>query len=167
MDHNVSAFAHSTCPFSVADEYAMAFLARAEKHPGEAVIRLPIPFVPFVFRRRVTMTFALQRDTMEIGRGHDEIRLRWTAGTPLLPEFRGSLRFRINGPGTSVFVEGTYAAPFAALGETFDAVIGKQIARVSARDLARRVATYLDDRERVWLAETRERAVKRAAIPHT
>jgi hypothetical protein len=152
MNGNVRAVtvqAYAACPFSIAQEYAVEYLHRAEAGEAEARVHVPIRLLPFL-QRRVAVTFGLHADVTETGRSHDEIRLRWNAGTPLLPDFRGTLRFRIAGPGTDVLVEGTYHAPFGALGSVFNELIGHHIAEASLSDLARRIAEALEASERAW-----------------
>lgn len=140
------------CPFSIADEYAKEYLERAEAGGQEAYIRVPW-FVPLPLPvRRVRMTFGLHRDVAEGGRAHDEIRFNWASGTRVLPDFRGTIMFRIEGARTRVLIDGSYAAPLGTLGRWFDAAIGKRVARASLRDLAERIAAYLAARERAWRA---------------
>lgn len=146
----VAVEAHAACPYSIAQEYAVEYLRRAEAGTKEAEIRVPLRFLPALLRRRVAVTFGLHADVAELGRSHDEIQIRWNAGTALLPDFRGTLRFRIAGSGTDVLVEGKYRAPFGALGGLFDGVIGRHIARASVGDLARRLADALETNERAW-----------------
>jgi hypothetical protein len=143
---------YAACPFSIAQEYAIDYLRRAEGGSKEAEIHVPIRLLPALVRHRVAVTFGLHIDVAEAGRPHDEIRMRWTAGTPLLPDFRGTLRFRIAGQGTDVFVEGRYRVPFGRLGRLFDRLIGCHIARASLGDLARRLADALESNERAWRA---------------
>ena len=99
---------------------------------------------------RVQMTFGLHAGEADAGRRHDEIRLRWDAGTALLPNFRGTARFRIAGGNTRVIVEGAYAAPFGVAGALFDASIGHRLAVASIADLAQRIAAYLEERQATW-----------------
>ena len=146
----VSLQEHAACPFSIAHEYAVEYLRRAEAGEDEAVIRVPIAFLPGLIRRRVAITFGLHDDVAEGGRSHDEIRLRWSAGMPCLPDFRGTLRFRIAGTETDVLVDGSYRIPFGALGRAFDNLAGRHIARASLRDFARRIAGALETGERAW-----------------
>gem|GEM_PF-1694789 len=150
MNGAVTAQAYAACPFSIAQEHAVEYLRRAEAGEAEAAIHVPIRLLPAFLQRRVAVTFGMHADVTEAGRPHDEIRLRWNAGTPLLPDFRGTLRFRIAAPGTDVLVEGTYRAPFGALGGAFDDVIGRHIAQASLDDLARRIARALETSERAW-----------------
>jgi hypothetical protein len=147
----------AACPFSIAQEYAVDYLRLAEAGKEEAEVRVPIRFLPRLVRRRVALAFSLHLDVEEAGRGHDEIRVRWDSGTPLLPDFHGIVRFRIAGSGTLVLVEGSYRAPFGSPGRLFDHLIGRHIAWSSVGDLARRLAKYLETRERAWLTDARER----------
>lgn len=147
----MTAQAHAACPFSIAETYAVQYLGHAE---AGAEIRVPLAFLPIVVARRVALTFGMHMDVVETGRAHDEIRLHWTTGTPLLPDFRGTVRFRIDGSGTVVLVEGSYRAPFGVLGRAFDALAGRHIAAASVRDLTRRLADHLEAREREWRTRT-------------
>jgi hypothetical protein len=141
---------YAACPFSIAGEYAIEYLRRAEAGEPEAEIHVPLRFLPQLLRRRVMVTFGLHVDVAEAGRPHEEIRMRWSSGTPLLPDFRGTLRFRIAGQGTDVLISGTYRVPFGLLGRVFDSAIGHHIARASLGDLARRIADALEANERRW-----------------
>jgi hypothetical protein len=141
---------HASCPFSIAHEYAVDYLRRAEAGEAEADIRVPIRLLPALVRRRVEVSFGLHADVAEDGRSHDEIRMHWKTGTVLLPDFHGTLRFRIAGQGTDVLVEGVYRVPFGALGRLFDQVAGRHIAQASLRDLARRLVDALETSERAW-----------------
>ncbi len=152
----------AACPFSNAQEYATQYLERAEAGGKENEIRVPIRFLPPIFRRRVSLTFGLHSDTTEPGRSHYEIRVRWLAGTPLIPDFHGSVRFRIAGDNiTKVLVEGSYHAPFGLVGRGFDKAIGSHLARASVRDLSLRLARHLEEKHEVWLALVRQAALVR------
>jgi hypothetical protein len=155
----VSLHEHAACPFSIAQDYAVEYLRRAEAGQAEAEIRVPLAFFAGVFRRSVAIVFGLHYDVAERGRSHDEIRLHWNSGTPLLPDFRGTLRFRIAGTGTDVLIEGSYGVPLGMLGRIFDNVAGRHIARASLRDFARRIADALEANQREWRAKQELRAV--------
>jgi hypothetical protein len=150
--NNASRSAHvaeesvADCPFSMAQEYASEYLRAAEKHGPESAIGLP------ALRRDVSLTFGLRSDIADDGRAHDEIRLRWRSGVMLLPDFHGTIRFRIDGARTAVLVEGSYAPPFGAFGRLFDRIVGRAIARGSVHDLATRLAAHLSRREATWRA---------------
>jgi hypothetical protein len=142
----------AACPFSMAEAYAGDFLRAAEAHGPEGAIGLS------VLRRDVKLSFGIQSDIADDGRLHDELHVRWVSGTPFLPDFRGSLRFRIDGERTRVHVDGSYAPPFGVLGVAFDRIAGRTIARASLQDLADRVARHLTQREAAWRLEHAERA---------
>jgi len=138
------------CPFSIADEYAKEYLKRAESGGQEAYVRVPLlrPLPALAHRMRVS--FGIHADISEHGRAHEEIRLRWSSGTRLLPDFRGTLNFRIEGLRTRILIEGSYAIPFGQFGRWFDRAIGQRIARATLQDFGDRIATYLSERERNW-----------------
>jgi hypothetical protein len=100
----------------------------------------------------VTLTFGLHEDMDEGGRPHDEVRFHWTSGSHWLPDFHGTLRFRIEEARTRVLLEGSYEAPLGALGAIFDRVLGRRIARFSLAEIAGRIAQHLGRRERAWRA---------------
>lgn len=151
MRTTVTAEASADCAFSIAQEYATEYLRRAEAGGPEAEISVPWP-LPIPLRRRVALSFGLHSDDREEGRPHDEIRVRWLSGSALLPDFRGSVRFRIDGTRTRVLVDGSYAPPLGTLGRWFDALAGRRLARASLQDAADRLARHLTERERAWRA---------------
>jgi hypothetical protein len=138
------------CPFSIADEYAARFLAAAERGGPEAFVRAPFAHMIPALRRKVRISFGRLTDVSEQGRAHDQIRLRWLAGSTLLPDFRGTLRFRIDRVGTRIMLDGTYKPPLGPFGLVFDRLLGRWLARATLDDFARRIATYLEDEERNW-----------------
>ncbi len=138
------------CPFSIAAEYAQDYLRNAEASGAELLVHVPwFPSLP-ALAHRVRVSFGLHTDVTEPGRRHEEIRLQWKSGSRLLPNFRGTVFFRIEAPRTRILIEGHYDAPLGVLGRCFDSVIGKRIARASLQDLGDRLATYLERREREW-----------------
>jgi nucleotide-binding universal stress UspA family protein len=134
----------ANCPFSIAGEYASDYLKDAERGNRVSVLRAgPLG-------HRVTLGFRFRTDTTEPGRPHDEILLDWSAGTAWLPNFRGTLRMRINGERTRLILDGNYAPPGGPLGVLFDAIGGSRMARATANDLLRRIAGALEDEEILW-----------------
>jgi hypothetical protein len=152
LARKVSADVLAACPFSIAQEYAEDYFRSAEAGHDEAEVRVPIRFLPTVISRRVELRFGIHSDGTETGRTHDEIRVRWSSGTWLLPAFHGTVRLRISGLATRVMVEGSYHAPFGVIGRVFDSLAGTYIARASVDDLAHRIAAYLEEREIEWRA---------------
>ncbi len=146
----ISVFALAECPFSMSADYATEYLRRAEAGGPEGTIRVPWP-APFGWlRRRVSLSFGIHEDILEAGRPHDELRFHWSSGSLLLPNFRGTMRFRIESLRTGVYVDGGYTPPLGAIGHLFDQTIGKRLARASLQELADRIAAYLSDSESNW-----------------
>jgi hypothetical protein len=139
-----------TCPFSIADDYAARFLAAAQRGGPETFVRAPLAHMIPALRRKVRISFGRSTDAVEPGRAHDEIRLHWLAGSSMLPDFRGTLRFRIDGSGTRIMLDGAYRPPLGPLGMAFDRIVGRWIARATLDDFAKRIATFLEDEERNW-----------------
>lgn len=67
---------------------------------------------------------------------HDELQFIWApAGGGPFPTFNGSLKMHPLGLNTEIVLSGEYQPPLGAIGEAFDAVIGKRIAEATAKML--------------------------------
>lgn len=143
------------CPFSIAEDYVSAYLQRAERGGAEGILHVG------ALRRHVRLHFGRRSDLREPGRHHDELVLHWTSGSPLLPDFHGTIDFRIAAPGTRVIVEGSYRPPLGWIGRAFDALLGRHIARATMRDLVDHLATDAETREQAWDAHERATAASR------
>jgi hypothetical protein len=141
------------CPFSIAQEYAQQYLERTETGGPAPLVVYPFALPFFSLRRSVAMSFSLASDVTEPGRAHDQVLLRWTSGFGLLPDFRGTIRFRPEHGGTLVMIDGTYKPPLGRPGAMFDRLIGKWIATSTISDLLRRIAASLELQQREWLAK--------------
>ena len=140
------------CPFSIAEDYIGEYLERAERGGAEAVLHVgPLG-------RRVRLSFGRRSDPGERGRHHDQLVMNWTSGSPLLPDFHGTIAFRIAAPDTRVIVEGAYRPPFGWAGRLFDAFAGRHIATRTVRDLVDHLAADAETRERAWDAHARTTA---------
>lgn len=135
------------CPFSIAEEYAVQYLKQAEAGGSSAILHV-FPAIA----RRVSMSFGLAIDVLESGRQHNEIHLRWESGSPLFPDFCGTVRFRIARAQTVVIVDGSFEAPSGRFGALFDRIAGRWIAERTLDDLVRRVSRYLEQKEDEWRA---------------
>ncbi len=144
MTASVRAERTADCPFSMAQSYAEEYLAAAERGEPEATVRAGPAHLT------VRFGFEVRNDVLERGRMHEEIALHWTAQSPLLPDFAGTLRFRIHGPRTRFIIEGTYVPPSGILGALFDRIAGRRIARATAADLVTRIAARASAREAAW-----------------
>jgi hypothetical protein len=136
------------CPFSMAQEYTEQYLQQAEGGGEKSRLRSPIPLLG----HRVKMSFGLWLDITEAGPQHEEIRLLWKSGTNVLPDFHGTIRFRIHGRDTLLGVEGKYVPPLGWFGAAFDTLLGRHIARYTLHDLARRICRFLEHSEHGWRA---------------
>jgi hypothetical protein len=141
------------CPFSIAQEYAEQYLRRKEAGGTEPLAVYPFALPFFSLRRSVAMSFSLASDETEAGRAHDQVVVRWTSGFALLPDFRGTIRFRPQQGETLVTIAGTYKPPFGRPGAIFDRLIGKWIATSTISDLLRRITSSLEDQQRAWLTK--------------
>jgi hypothetical protein len=144
MRASVRAERTADCPFSVAQSYAEEFLAAAERGEPEAIVRAGPAHLA------VRFGFEARTDVLERGRIHDEIAVHWTAHSPLLPDFAGTLRFRIAGTRTRFILEGTYVPPGGVFGALFDRVAGRRIAQATAVDLVTQIAARAAAREAAW-----------------
>ena len=122
------------CPFSIAQDYVEEYLRDAERGADSAVVYAG------PFRRRVVLRFATRNDVTEPGRPHDEIVLRWSAKTSLLPNFTGTFRMRIAMPGTLLVLDGRYVPPGGAFGAIFDQLIGSRVAHATGEALLAGIA---------------------------
>ena len=132
------------CPFSVAHDYAEDFFAHASRG-----VELYVPVRDFGRLRRPVRLIAERRpDEDEPGRVHDQLDIDWSAGTHFFPDFRGTLRLRIESVETTrLSLEGCYEPPFGPLGLVFDAVAGRRIARATMSELLQRLGNAMEARE--------------------
>lgn len=142
-------------PFAIAHDYAEDFFRAAERN---IEVRVPLRDLFWAvrgkFRRPVRLVFSRHLDETDEGRAHDEMRIAWTAGTRLFPDFHGTLRLRIDSvESTLLTLEGSYRAPFGAPGLLFDRALGRRIARTTMRELLERVALAMERRELDYRAE--------------
>ncbi len=139
------------CPFSIAQAYAEEYLAEAERG-GPAGMMFAGPF-----KRRVAVEFGRRVDATDPGRVHEELTVRWTARSRLIPDFSGNLRMRIVGTQTRLILKGEYRPPGGIFGVIFDNVIGKRIAHATAASLLARIAAALAEREAAWRRRVEDR----------
>jgi hypothetical protein len=145
MIRHVNATALAACPISIAAAYVQEFLGGSEiGSPGTMVIAGPL-------RRRVRLQFGTASDETEIGRRNEEVAIRWSARTRWLPDFAGTLRFRIASVHTTtLLLSGTYVPPGGALGLIFDRIAGARIAQATIDRFADRIARAIEAHEAAW-----------------
>jgi len=141
----VAASALASCPISIAASYAESFLRIAEAGgDGATIVAGPL-------RRHVHVSFGSSSDATEPGRRSDELHIAWSARLAWLPDFSGTLRFRIASTQTTLLLlNGSYVPPGGIAGRIFDAVIGRWISRATVDDFLARVAGELGRREAGW-----------------
>lgn len=139
------------CPFSIAREYAELYLKGAETGGAEAFLSVPVPIPLLSLHRAVAMSYSLSADVTETGREHDEVTLHWSTGVRFLPDFQGTVRFRMAGLSTLVRIEGTYRPPFGRFGGAFDRIAGSWIAKRTFGDFLNRICRSLEAQQREWL----------------
>ncbi len=152
-ESHVHAEALAACAFSVAQGYAEDYLRRAERGGSEASVQVPI-VGNWAIGPTAKLRFTLRSDTAERGRSHEEIGLRWTTAFRLLPDFHGTLRFRVQRSETRIVLDATYLPPAGALGSFFDVLVGRRIAARTCQYFVQRIADSLAERERSWRAES-------------
>lgn len=117
------------------------------------MIHVPWRF-PFAgLGHRVALSFGTHTDVLEPGRRHNEVRIHWESGSWMLPDFRGTLRFRIDALRTRIHINGSYRPPDGVLGRVFDHLLGRRIASSSMQELVDRIASHLTGREQRWRSE--------------
>jgi hypothetical protein len=145
MIRQIVATTTADCPISVASAYAEAFLQRAEHGGDEAIV------VAGPLRRRTRLTFGIASDAAQAERGSDDVLIRWYARTRWLPDFSGTLSFRIASiVTTTVVLNGSYRVPGGFAGFVFDEIAGGRIAHATAHDFVVRIARDLELRETAW-----------------
>lgn len=157
MIASVTAERIADTPPAADPERAAAFLERCEAATLEDQIRIPLATLGIPLAGAIThpvaLSFGIHGDLTEAVRSHEAIRFTWRTGTPLLPDFNGTLRF-CSAPRdrTQLVFSGTYRPPFGPLGALFDRLFGRRAARATARDLLARIADELERGERAYRA---------------
>jgi uncharacterized membrane protein len=84
---------------------------------------------------------------------HEALIFSWQAGSWLLPDLSGAVRFRLAPFNrTVVRIEGAYRPPFGPFGALFDRLIGRHIATATVRELVAEVAGALEEGEAAFRA---------------
>jgi len=145
MIRRVNAVALAVCPISIVAAYVQDFLSSAEAGGPEALV------VAGPLRRRVSIRFGTSIDERDIGRRNEELSIRWSAQSPWLPDFAGTLQFRIASVNaTTLHLSGTYTPPAGAFGLFFDRIAGARIAQATISAFAERIARTIEAREAAW-----------------
>jgi len=107
-------------------------------------IRLSLDFIPgdFAIEKDVAVSVYLARDEANV---NDETRLFFEAvpSSERFPKFSGTIAVDAADRGSYLHLYGSYDPPLGKIGDVFDAVVGRRIARESAQ------ALLVDIRERL------------------
>jgi hypothetical protein len=115
-------------------------------------LSLPVTFpglaIPLSLQRSVVATFSPLRLPGDIGPRRE---VHWAPLRPgPFPTFHGELMVE-PAEGAEAFwlkLQGTYEPPIGLIGEAFDAIVGRNIARATALDLLGRIKASLEDATR-------------------
>ena len=127
-------------PIAEAQSRLEVFLTSLRGPDGVARMRLRVPItgMPDSFglalEREVRIEARRRRDEL---RQADIVEIVWQPeGATVLPRFEGTLFVTHDGSPKRADIElaGEYTPPFGAAGQVFDAAIGQQIARTTARE---------------------------------
>jgi hypothetical protein len=124
------------CPFSAAIELAENFLREVARlgHIDELVVDSELSSL-------------VVNDFTDTVRRHDALEFRWKPRYGLFPSAQALLTVRPHAPeGTELQFSIAYVPPFGAVGKLFDALIGRYVARFTARRLLRRMAIEVEHR---------------------
>lgn len=138
----IRAHRYVDCPFSAALELAEQ---AASRRTG-----LFLTFSPPI-GERVHFVAASTNDETDTARKHDALLIAWRPKRRrLFPDFRGVLTVRPNGRGVSLRLAGEYEPPFGRLGDAFDTIAGRAIAK---RTMDHFLHDLADDIERAYKVE--------------
>jgi hypothetical protein len=92
-------------------------------------------------RHDVHVRYKISKDAA----GHDTIDLTWDPDDRFVPSFTGSLSgIRTDDGMSDLTLEGTYEAPFGAIGAVFDAVLGRRIAAATAQAVLHDIKQFVE-----------------------
>lgn len=141
------------CPYSDAHEYARE--AFGEWASFDATARLPLHALglplPGALCRHISVAFRMRKDIQYACARYDALDLSfaWRARSKLIPDLEGRLHLRIAGLRTRLILTAHYHPPGAIAGKIFDRLVGRHLARATARDVLDRLAAAMERRERL------------------
>jgi hypothetical protein len=145
MTTTIVAYEHVDCPPPEVEAYLERFLSSLASKDGRLVVALRVPASAFgipsnlALEKRVTATITYDRDADKLNR---IVGFSWKpeGGGPY-PSFSGTLvaGAASEGAGSIVSISGSYTPPGGVVGDLFDALIGRKIARATIRELLDRI----------------------------
>jgi hypothetical protein len=138
-------------PLAMAPEYVGRYIRDvAAEGPGRIILSVKIPLERLGFDRcvDVTKTVSVRFAQVEeqIPRGH-VVAISWEpeGGGPY-PHFSGTVGVERDGSDgvCCLTLDGSYDPPFGLVGDAIDAIVGKHIARQTARNLLDEIAIMME-----------------------
>ena len=142
-----------SCPFGKAPSYLNYYLDELAKSSGAAgaVLRLSVPLAEF----GIPSNLSVSRDVVAQFEPPDEkvyglartpVRWKPEGGGPF-PDFSGVITVEQDERygSCALVLEGSYEPPLGAVGEVFDAAMGRRIAKRTARELLRMLHKRLEE----------------------
>jgi len=125
------------CPYHLAQQYVADVLREPANKPGIMTLRVPIGDVGVT--KDVLATVGAGTDPMHFDQPW---KVHWTPIGGLYPNFEGEITVRADEDYTTCLLElqGDYRPPGGAIGQAFDAVVGRKIASATARALLEEIA---------------------------
>jgi hypothetical protein len=138
-------------PLAEAPEYLGTYIRDVETEgAGQIVLSVKVPLERVGFERRVEVSKAVSVRFAPIpdslNPGHlTEISWEPIGGGPF-PKFKGTIGLVADDSSDAccIIVEGHYDPPLGPIGDAFDAIIGKHIARLTARNLLDEIAIVME-----------------------
>ncbi len=145
---------YADCSFGRAQDYLYRYIASLPKDDaGKPILHLSVQASDL----KLPGDTKVGKDVIaQFSRVEDERHLEWISevrwapkGGGPYPTFDGSIRIQAdeNYGSCTLILKGTYEPPLGALGQIFDAALGRRIAKATARTLLRELA---DAVEQLW-----------------
>jgi len=127
-----------------------SFLASLQAKDGVSRLQLRVPITTPADSYGTAIDREVRveaRRTHDGDRRADVIEIAWKPeGATVLPQFEGTLAVSHDRASErcTIALDGTYAPPFGAAGQIFDAAIGREIARATAREFLRDIKRAIE-----------------------
>lgn len=139
---------YADCALNQAPEYLERFFAvHGHGTNGEVVLPLRAPLEIAGFKGEMGKMVTFELTKLAVGKDMiPKMSLRWRPDSGPFPEFEGVLSVEADADysGCAIALRGHYNPPFGIAGKTFDAAVGRQIARATARELLERIRDFVE-----------------------